>query len=66
MINYIKLERARHKMTQAELANKAQVSRQAIHAIESGKYIPSTLLALRIARIFNCSIHTLFELEEGE
>ena len=49
MKNALKVERARHDMTQADLAEKVRVSRQTINSIEIGKYVPSTLLALKIA-----------------
>lgn len=63
MKNTIKVERAKQNMTQGELAEKAKVSRQTINAIELGKFIPSTLLALKIARIFGTAVEQLFELE---
>lgn len=66
MKNIIKVERARHNLTQADLAEKIGVSRQSINAIEKGKYVPSTLLALKMARLFNMSVEELFFLEEGE
>ena len=44
----------------------AQVSRQTINAIELGKYVPSALLALRLARIFETRVEEIFQLEEGE
>ncbi|MTI29907.1 helix-turn-helix transcriptional regulator, partial [Xanthovirga aplysinae] len=49
MLNTIKVERARHDMSQSDLAEKIGVSRQTIHAIEKKKFIPSTLLALKLA-----------------
>jgi putative transcriptional regulator len=52
MNNTIRVERARYKITQAELAEKVDVSRQTIHAIETGKFVPSTVLALKIAKFF--------------
>ncbi|HEY4832327.1 MAG TPA: helix-turn-helix transcriptional regulator, partial [Waddliaceae bacterium] len=52
MKNNIRVERAIKNMTQAELASRVSVSRQTIITIESNKYIPSTLLALKIARVF--------------
>jgi putative transcriptional regulator len=52
MKNTIRVERAIHHMTQADLAEKIQVSRQTINAMESNKYVPSTVLALKIARLF--------------
>ena len=53
-------------MTQEDLANAIQVSRQTIHAIERKKFVPSTLLALKLARYFNVSVEKLFELEDEE
>ena len=66
MKNSLKVERAKHDMTQAQLAEKVNVSRQTIHAIESGNYNLSTTLALKIAAIFNQSIHDIFELEASD
>lgn len=66
MRNFIKIERARHNMTQAELAEKVKVARQTIIAIESGRFLPSTVLAFKIASILCCKIDTLFELEESD
>ncbi|MEV4887211.1 putative transcriptional regulator [Chitinophaga ginsengisegetis] len=63
MKNTIKVERAKQNITQGELAEKANVSRQTINAIELGKFIPSTLLALKIARIFGTTVEQLFTLE---
>lgn len=53
-------------MTQQDLAEKVQVSRQTINSIEAGKYVPSTVLALKIARIFGVNLEEIFELEEGD
>lgn len=66
MKNSIKVERAKNDITQARLAELAQVSRQTINAIELGKYVPSALLALRLARIFKTTVEEIFQLEEGE
>lgn len=66
MKNTIKVERARHDMTQADLAEKISVSRQTIHAIEKGKFVPSTVLALKMARFFEVQVEELFTLEEGD
>jgi putative transcriptional regulator len=66
MRNFIKIERARHNMTQAELAEKAKVARQTIIAIESGRFLPSAVLAFKIASILCCKIDALFELEESD
>lgn len=66
MKNLIKVERARLDMTQATLAEKVNVSRQTINAIEAAKYVPSTVLALKIARLFGKSVNEIFELENED
>ena len=65
MINTIRIERAVQRLTQQQLAEKIQVSRQTIHAIETGKYIPSTVLALKLAAVFGKNVNEIFMLEEG-
>ena len=66
MKNLIKVERARHNMTQQDLADKVSVSRQTINSIEAGKYVPSTVLALKISKIFGIGLEEIFQLEEGD
>ena len=66
MKNSIKVERARLDMTQAQLAEKIQVSRQTINAMEANKYVPSTVLALKIARLFNKTVNEIFELDDTD
>lgn len=66
MKNRIKVERAIKNMTQEELAGKIGVSRQTINAMESNKYVPSTVLALKIAKLFNKSVEEIFILEKGD
>ncbi|NLR61620.1 helix-turn-helix transcriptional regulator [Chitinophaga polysaccharea] len=66
MKNTIKVQRAIHNMTQEDLAKKVGVSRQTINTIESGKYVPSTVLALKIARIFDVTVETIFLLEASD
>lgn len=66
MKNSIKVERAVKGLTQEELAQAIAVSRQTINAIESGKYVPSTVLALKIARVFEKPVEEIFSLEEGD
>lgn len=66
MKNSIKVERAKKNITQAELAKLVKVSRQTINAIELGKYNPSTILALKIAHVFQESIHNIFSLEKED
>ncbi|KGO87502.1 helix-turn-helix transcriptional regulator [Flavobacterium suncheonense] len=63
MKNNVKVQRAIFNLTQAELAEKIGVSRQTINAIEAGKYVPSTVLALKIAKLFEKSVNDIFELE---
>lgn len=66
MKNTIRIQRAIHSLTQEELAKQINVSRQTINTMESGKYIPSTLLALKMARVFGITVEELFQLEEKE
>lgn len=66
MKNSIKVERARLNMTQADLAERVDVTRQTINAIESAKYVPSATLAFKIARLFGKRPDEVFELEEGD
>ena len=66
MKNSIRVERAIKRMTQAQLAELIGVSRQTIVAIESEKYVPSTVLSLKIARVFDKRVEDIFELEEGD
>jgi putative transcriptional regulator len=63
MKNTIRVERAIHNMTQADLAEKIKVSRQTINAMESNKYVPSTVLALKIARLFSKRVDEIFQLD---
>ena len=55
------LRKASH-LTQLELAEKVGVSRKSINSIENGIYIPTTVLALKIAKALNCTIHDVFQL----
>ena len=66
MNNTIRVERAIKKMTQQQLAEATSVSRQTINAIESGKYISSTVLALKIAGIFGKHVDDIFQLEDTD
>lgn len=66
MNNTIRVERAIKKMTQQQLAVSVQVSRQTINAIELGKYIPSTVLSLKIASVFDKRVDDIFQLEESD
>lgn len=65
LINKVKLARiAKGDLTQQELADKVSCSRQTIHSIESGKFVPSVELALRLARELETAVEELFKLEE--
>jgi putative transcriptional regulator len=64
MKNNLRVQRAIKNITQAELADMIQVSRQTINTIESGKYVPSTVLALKMARVFDKPVEEIFQLEE--
>lgn len=64
MKNSIKVERARLDMTQQDLADALEVSRQTINAIEKGKFNPSTILALKISNLFEKSVNEIFSLED--
>ncbi len=66
MKNSIKVERAIHNLTQEQLAQKLGVSRQTIHAIEANKYVPSTVLALKLAQLFNKQVGEIFRLDEED
>lgn len=66
MKNNIKVQRAIHNMTQQGLADRIGVSRQTINALEAGKYVPSTVLALKLSRLFDKSVNEIFDLEEGD
>jgi putative transcriptional regulator len=64
--NRIKIERAILNITQEELAKRISVSRQTINAMELNKYVPSTLLALKIAKVFNTTVEAIFTLDEND
>lgn len=66
MKNTLKVERAKQNITQAELAEKVGVSRQTINSIEIGKYVPSTLLSLKIANVFKIRVDEIFSLEDKD
>ena len=66
MKNNIRVERAVLRMTQQKLAERIGVARQTINAIEAGKYVPSTVLALKMAAVFDKSVNDIFMLEETD
>ncbi len=66
MKNNIKVQRAVKNITQKELSEIISVSRQTINAIERGKYVPSTVLALKIAKYFGKAVEEIFFLDEDD
>lgn len=66
LINCLKDERARLGLTQAELAGRVGVSRKTINTVENGVFIPSTVLALKLARALGPPVETLFKLSDQE
>ena len=66
MKNTIKVERAKKDVTQAGLAEQLGVSRQTVNAIEKGKFVPSTVLALKMAQFFECKVEDVFILENED
>ena len=62
LLNNLEELRKNAGLTQQELSESAEVSRKSINAMENGIYVPSTVLALKIARTLNCSVEDLFKL----
>jgi putative transcriptional regulator len=65
LYNTLKVHRALHNLTQAELAAMAGVTRKSVNAIETGRMVPSVLLALKLARALNVSVEALFSLDSS-
>ncbi len=66
LINTLKVQRAINDLTQEQLAHKAGVTRKTINAIENRVYVPSTYLALKLAKILNVAVEELFSIAENE
>jgi putative transcriptional regulator len=62
MKNTLKVERAKLDITQQELADKVGVSRQTINSIEAERYVPSTVLAIKISDVFKTNVNEIFKL----
>jgi len=62
--NSLRVERAKRNMTQQDLATLIRVSRKTINTIENGRFVPSTVLALKLAKAFGVRVEELFSLQE--
>ena len=62
LVNNLEMRRKSLGLTQQELSDSAEVSRKSINAIENGIYVPSTVLALKIAKRLECTVEELFQL----
>ena len=65
LLNNLKQLRTSAGITQQELSDSAEVSRKSINAIENGVYVPTTVLALKIAIVLNCTVEEIFKLHDG-
>ncbi|WP_375238775.1 helix-turn-helix transcriptional regulator [Aurantibacter sp.] len=66
MQNRLKIERAELNLTQDDLAQKIGVSRQTINSIEKSRYVPSTILALKLSEVFNKPVNDIFKLDKSD
>ncbi|MEZ0539298.1 helix-turn-helix transcriptional regulator [Fibrella arboris] len=66
MKNKLKVARAEANLSQGDLAERIGVSRQTINSIETGRYVPSTVLALKVAAVFDRPVEALFSLDETD
>lgn len=66
MKNTLKVERAKLNLTQQDLADKVGVSRQTINSIEAERYVPSTVLAIKISEVFKITVNEIFKLEKDD
>ena len=64
LVNNLKVLRGERGLTQADLAEAAQVSRKTINTIENAVFVPSTVLALRLSKVLGVSVHDIFQLTE--
>ncbi|MCJ8274706.1 MAG: helix-turn-helix transcriptional regulator [Psychrosphaera sp.] len=64
LTNTLKIQRAINNLTQAELADKVEVTRKTINTVENGKFVPSTVLALKLAKTLGVSVEEIFTLVE--
>lgn len=66
MKNYVKEERTKKELTQVKLAEMVNVSRQTIISIETSRYTPSVILAIKLAEVLGKKVETLFEVEKSD
>ncbi|MEO8822389.1 MAG: helix-turn-helix transcriptional regulator [Ginsengibacter sp.] len=66
MKNTLKVERAKLNLTQQDLADKIGVSRQTINSIEAERYVPSTVLSIKISEVFKTTVNEIFKLEKDD
>ena len=66
MKNTLKVERAKLNYTQQDLADKVGVSRQTINSIEAERYVPSSVLAIKISEVFKTTVNEIFKLEKSD
>lgn len=64
LVNALKVHRARLNLTQADLADRVGVTRKTVNSVENGVFVPSTVLALRLARALQASVEDLFQLPD--
>lgn len=66
MKNYVKAERTKQQLTQVQLAEMVNVSRQTIISVETSRYTPSVILAIKLAKVLGVLVETLFEVEDAD
>jgi putative transcriptional regulator len=66
LVNTIKVQRAKKDLTQEQLAELVQVTRKTINTVENAVYVPSTYLALKLAKVLGVSVEELFQIREGD
>ena len=66
MKSHIRSERSKLNMTQQQLADKVSVSRQTINSIEAERYVPSTVLSIKISNVFGLAVNEIFVLEKDD
>ena len=66
MKNYVREERAKKQLTQVQLAEMVNVSRQTIISIETSRYTPSVVLAIKLANVLSKKVEYLFEVEKSD